>query len=63
MDAEDLKLELFGLFEERRFWTKVQLNNRLDRPEQHLSMVLKMITRYHRDGDHKGMYELMEQYR
>ena len=63
MDAEQLKNELFRLFAERPLWTKAQLNERLNQPGQFLSEVLATIAMYHRDGDHKGRYELMEQYR
>ena len=63
MDAEQLKNELFRLFAERPLWTKVQLNERLNQPGQFLSEILATIAIYHRDGDHKGKYELMEQYR
>ena len=63
LDAEQLKNELFRLFAERPLWTKAQLNERLNQPGQFLSEVLATIAMYHRDGDHKGRYELMEQYR
>lgn len=62
MDKDDLKAEIFNLFNEQDYWTNKELSSKLDQPDNYLKEVLSEICDYIRSGPKKGYYELKRQY-
>jgi len=61
-DKDELKREIFGLFEDKKYWTNREIIAKLDQPEGFVKQVLSEICNLIRSGPKKGCYELKQQY-
>lgn len=61
-DKEELKREIFTLFEDKKYWTNREIIAKLDQPEGFVKQVLSEICNLIRSGPKKGCYELKQQY-
>jgi len=61
-DKEELKREIFSLFEDKKYWTNREIIAKLDQPEGFVKQVLSEICNLIRSGPKKGCYELKQQY-
>lgn len=62
MDRDDLKTEIFNLFNEEDYLTAREIGSKLDQPDNYLKEVLNEICDYIRTGPKKGFYELKRQF-
>jgi hypothetical protein len=62
MDKDELKSEIFNLFNDKQYWTNKELVAKLDQPENYLKEVISEICNYIKSGPKKGCYELKQIY-
>ena len=62
MPAEDLKTEIFNLFNDENYLTAKEIGRKLEQPDSYLKQILNEICDYIRTGPKKGYYELKRQF-
>jgi transcription initiation factor TFIIF subunit beta len=63
MDEETLRSLIFRQFEQQDLWTLKDLNAQFKQPDGYLKDVLKKLCSFHRRGEHKNCYELLQVYK